>query len=376
MMKLIDLLATLDRLAPLELAEDWDNVGLLLEPRDRTRARVKNLVMTIDLTRRVFDECVALKADTIISYHPPIFSGLRRLTRDRELSAIVLEAVRRGMAIYSPHTALDAAPGGVNDWLIGGLGVQSVTPLQGRSAHPGGQDTKLVIFVPRSHVDGLREALVQLGCGVIGDYTHCSFELEGEGTFRGGQGSRPFIGEAERLERAGEVRLEMVCSSGMLKNVSDVLDQHHPYEEPAWDALALRPRPLVNAGQGRLGTFSRPVTLKTLVRRIKKHLGLKQLRLATAPGHDSGSCIEHVAVCAGAGASVILDAPRADVLLTGEMRHHDILASLSRGRSVILCDHTNTERGFLPHFAERLKQEHPDLGVHVAVCDHDPLQIV
>ncbi len=372
-MKLPQVLAALEEIAPLSLAEDWDNVGLLLEPKER--ASVKACMLTIDLTRPVYDEAVKQGCDLIVSYHPPIFSGLKRLTRQDAQQAILLDASRRGIAIYAPHTALDAAMGGVNDWLMDGLGVKGGRPNAPTSAHRSGMDTKIVIFVPDTHVGIIRDALVAVGCGHIGDYSNCSFELEGQGTFRGGKNSKPVVGVAEQLERVEEIRLEMVCRSSQLGTIDDVIRSCHPYEEAAWDAYALRPKPSPRLGQGRHGTFTRPLSVNTLVKKVKGLLGLSHVRLAVAKKHEEGALLESVALCAGAGASVLLNR-KEDFILTGEMRHHDVLAFVARGQTVVLCDHSNTERGFLSVYAERLKPLLAGVEVYLSKSDRDPLVIV
>ncbi|MFT7617371.1 MAG: dinuclear metal center YbgI/SA1388 family protein [Planctomycetota bacterium] len=370
--KLKAVLDSLEAIAPLRLAEEWDNVGLLVEAK--RNATVKSVLFTIDLTRPVFDESVLLGADLIVSYHPPIFSGLKRLSRRNSQQEIILDAVRKGIAIYSPHTALDACEGGVNDWLISGLGIKNVTAISQANQFTNGMDTKLVVFVPDTHVDELRRALVEAGCGRIGKYSHCSFELEGQGTFQGDASTNPLLGKAGNLERVDEIRLEMVCRQSDLGQIGKAIKTHHPYEEAAWDALAMRTKVRVKTGQGRQGKLNRPLSLHTAIKKVKQHLGLSYLRVASAPRHQDGERLESVAVCAGAGASVLLG-QSADLLVTGEMRHHDVLACVAKGQSVILCEHTNTERGFLPILAKQILNRHSDLEVQVSKTDRDPLVI-
>lgn len=268
--------AALEQIAPPELAEEWDNVGLLVEPA-RAGQRVRRIVLTIDLTEPVLEEALARHAELIVAYHPPIFTPLLRLTRATPTGRMLLAAVGRGVAIYSPHTALDSAPGGLNDWLADGLGA------------------------------GLRRSLLP-------PRASCEF------------------------------------------SPSDASDS-----------------PV--AGQGREVHLSRAVTLATLVRRIKEHLGLAKLRVARAERHAGGEAIGSVALCAGAGSSVLMDAS-ADLLLTGEMKHHDVLAALASGRSVILCEHSSSERGYLPVLGERLSAcLGGDVAVTVSRRDNDPMVI-
>ncbi len=264
------LIAAMEAIAPAGLAAAWDNTGLLIEPPgDRGIARI---AITIDLTEPVLDEALDEGADAIVAYHPPIFAGVKRLVLGDASSRVLMRCVQAGIAVYSPHTALDAAPGGMNDWLIDGLG-----------------------------------------------------EIH----------SRAAI-------------------------------------EPAPPELA----PDGIAGVGRIGTLAEPAPLAALIRQTKAWLDLALVRVAAPAEHAAGQPLERVAVCPGAGGSVFdaLKEP-VDLLVTGELRHHDVLAWVARGTSVILTDHTNTERGFLGILGQRLEAALP--GVATVLCrqDRDPLAI-
>ncbi len=360
--------AVLEELAPLRFAEEWDRVGLLAAPAPG--GRVRRLFLAVDLTEEVLEEALAGKAGMILAYHPPLFHPLTTLSWENPKERILIRAIRAGIPVYSPHTALDAAPGGVNDWLASGLGPGKTTPL---SPCLGPGEFKLVTFVPPGRADGLRAALARAGAGVIGDYRECSFNLEGTGTFFGGEGTSPVVGAKGRLERVREVRLEMVLPPSLLPRVARVLAEEHPYEEPAWDVYPLERKPLPGAGQGRMVELRRPLSPAALVRRVKKHLGLRRVRAAFPPGMER---VERVALCAGAGNQVLQDARDAQVVWTGEMSHHAVLAHLAAGRGVILCGHTETERGYLPVLAERIAGKLPGLQVVVSRKDRPPLASV
>jgi dinuclear metal center YbgI/SA1388 family protein len=230
---------------------------------------VATVLVTIDLTEEVLIEAKAAKANLVVAYHPIIFTGLKRLTQKAAGERIVIESIRSGIAIYSPHTALDAALWGMNDWLAQALGKGVVAPIVPQTAAPAG------------------------------------------------------------------------------------------------------------TGMGRTVELEQPRTLEELVATIKQHLGVTQLRVAEASQHTSGAPIQSAAVCAGAGGSVFKHVESVDLLLTGEMRHHDILARVAAGTSVILADHTNTERGYLPHLAKWLGDAlGGDVNVIVSSADSEPLKIV
>lgn len=264
-------LAALDDIAPLRLAAPWDNVGLLVDPTGADTP-VRRIFLCIDLTEPVFAEALEDGADLIVAYHPIIFGGFERLDRADGQRRTVIDAIREGIAVYSPHTAADSAPGGVCDWLLDAVG-----PVVERAA----------IEPPK--LDG--------------------------------------------------------------------------------DAAA-------GAGLGRVGTLIEPAPLATLLPRVKKHLGLRHLRVAEAPGHGDGAPVSTVAVCPGAGGSLFEAVGDVDLLITGEMRHHDVLSRVARGTSVILTDHTNCERGWL-RLLEVALENRLGGGVSVAVSarDRDPLAV-
>merc|ERR1712136_411390 len=268
---LTDVCAGLNRVAPLQLAAKWDNVGLLTEPSQPHF--VKKIILTNDLTESVMEESIKEGVDMIVSYHPPIFSSLKRLAQSKWKDRI---------AIYSPHTGCDALRGGVNDWLSLGLG----------------------------------------------ELSH----------------SEPII-------------LSNDC-------------EPESTTDNSWT-------PCKNNGMGRTCTLSSPVQLSDLVDDIKSHLGMKHLRVALGHGKTFKSEVNRVALCAGSGAS-ILQGVKADVYLTGEMSHHEVLDAASNGVTVILCEHSNTERGYLHTYRKQILDAlgSTDVSIILSKSDRDPLIVV
>ena len=346
-MKLSKILTVLEAIAPPALAEDWDQVGLHVGDVGQSVTRG---LLCIDLTEAVLDEAVRQGAELIVAYHPPIFKPLPRLTTGDVKQRIIWRAVREGIAIYSPHTALDAAAGGVNDWLAGGLGEGEVRTIRAGAA-VGGRRYKLVTFVPGDALDAVRSAMHLAGAGRIGGYESCSFSGEGEGTFLGGAGTSPVIGKSGRFERVAERRLEMVVDGRDLSAVTAALREAHPYEEPAFDVYPLEDVPDGRMGQGRVVTLARPVGMSLLVERVKAMLGVKHLEVGVPKGMKR---VQRIGLCAGAGGSLLNEAGPIDAFLTGEMRHHDQLAAVGRGVAVLLAGHTQTERPYLPVLRKRL----------------------
>jgi dinuclear metal center YbgI/SA1388 family protein len=372
--------ALLDAIAPLAYAEAWDNVGLLLEPlgdrRDPAQpAGVARVLFAIDLTEAVLEEALAGDTDLIVAYHPPLFRPLKRLLGGSVSERVLQRAVRAGMAIYSPHTALDAAPGGVNDWLADGVGAGTRSPLVDAGVLAPGAELKLVTFVPEARADELRAALARAGAGVIGEYTECSSQVSTTGTFLGGPNTNPALGTRGQLERVAELRLEMVCPRRALGRIARVMRDVHPYEEPAWDVYPLAPRPAPGFGMGRGVILDTPTTLAALCERLKAQLGRGTLRVAATDAMRAGSAIRRVALCAGSGSSIFEQAPGFDVYVTGELSHHAVLAHLGADASVVLCEHSSSERGFLTRYAELVRERAGGaLRTVVSRADREPLE--
>lgn len=381
-----DLMAALDRIAPLRYAEAWDKVGLLLGTESDSLCGP--VLLTIDLTEQVLDEAIALGASAVVAYHPPIFTPLERLTDRSTAERVILRAARAGIALCSPHTALDAVPGGVCDWLCEGLSTPTPANIQAEGkvhgdcralvphaqhSHPPTQEVKITTFVPAEHLDTVRNALATAGAGLIGKYRVCSFSSPGTGTFLGDAGTNPAVGEAGTLESVAEHRLEMVCSHAALPLALQTLRRFHPYEEPAIDVMPLVAQPVRSVGAGRRLSLDRPATVAELAARLRAFLS-SPVRFADAA---NGSPVKVIGVCAGSGGELVgrLRPEGCEVFVTGELSHHKTLALVNSGISVILGEHTGTERGYLPRLAARLGQLLHEARIVVSKADRDPLSL-
>lgn len=379
-MRVQDAVRAMEEIAPLSYAESWDRVGLHVGRVDSSLR--SGVLLTIDLTEQVMYEAEEAGVGLIVAYHPPIWEPLARITNASAKQRVILRAIERGIAIYSPHTALDAVEGGMTDWLCEGLSGGSEGKILGdcralkshaRTAET--QQVKIVTFVPPEDVDKIRGALATAGAGIVGKYTVCSFSLEGNGTFFGGEDSNPAAGKAGRLESVREVRLEMVCSKAALALAIQTLEQFHSYEEPPVDVYELMAKPTRRDGTGRRLVLDHPVSISELAARLKKHIGREQIRVACADIHKPASV---VGVCPGAGAELVEAAVRdgCEVFVTGEMKHHEVMAALDAGIGTILGEHTSTERGYLPRLASRLERALPGVRVKCAMSDADPVRVI
>jgi dinuclear metal center YbgI/SA1388 family protein len=376
-MNVQNIINAMETIAPLRFAADWDNVGLLIGSRGWS---AQSVMLTIDLTEPVLEEAVSAGAQMVIAYHPPIFSAIKSLTDETGGSVVALKAARAGVAVFSPHTALDAAPGGVNDWLAQGLMTSNsrgdVRALKVMSDLPESEQCKIITFAPAESVEHIRNGLAAVGAGRIGEYQLCSFEIAGKGTFLGGDDANPSVGRRGQLEHFDEIQLQMVCPKAALGLAVMAIKQFHPYEEPPIEIYQLMARPRRSTGQGRRVVFDQPVAMRSLIQRLKSHLRVQQVHVAKALKPPSRVSI--AGLCAGAGGSLCDTAisQGCNVFITGEMRHHDVLAAQARGCTVVLAGHTNTERGYLGPLREQLAKMLPDVEFQVSRRDRDPLRVM
>jgi dinuclear metal center YbgI/SA1388 family protein len=374
-----DLVALMQTIAPLEYAEEWDRVGLLVG--DTRRDIAGPVFLTIDLTERVLGEAIRAGASAVIAYHPPIFDPLNRITDATPRQRVILRAIEASIAIYSPHTALDAVPGGITDWLCEGLSggdgriAGDCRALTAHARLPASQEVKIVTFMQPSDVEQIRNALASGGAGMIGKYKLCSFETRGTGSFLGASDTQPAVGRPAHLERVDEVRLEMVCGKAALPLAMELIRRFHPYEEPAIDVYQLVAQPRRSAGQGRRLVLDRPAMMTELAHRMKAFLKRDRIRYALS-GEDRP--ITHIGVVPGSGASLsrLARDEGCELFVTGEMKHHEVMGALNAGMSVLLGNHTSTERGYLPRLADQMQKLAPTLKVVVSQVDQDPLVTV
>ncbi len=355
-MQLKSVLTALRDVAPEHLAEPWDKVGLQVGAE---RRNISSALLCIDLTEAVVREAVRRKCELIVSYHPPVFKPLAGLVESGAGSgwkqrALAL-AVRHKLAVYAPHTALDAVAGGMNDWLAQGLGEGAVRPIVPTAA---GARFKVAAFVPGKHADAVRDAMFAAGGGGQGLYRGCSFNTPGVGTFEPLRGAKPAVGRIGKMSWVEELRVEVLCAAASVGPVVAALREAHPYEEPAFDVIPLDPRSggaaPATTGAGRLLTLDAPIQAGTLAARLKAHLGVKHLKTSW-PGKQAK--VTTVAVCVGSGGSLFEHpaAAGADAFVTGEMQHHGVLDLAQRGKVVLLAGHTQTERPHLPVYRERIR---------------------
>ncbi len=358
------LLAAIEQIAPLTAAADWDNVGLLAGAPEWPARRI---LAAIDLTDDVAREALRRRCDALLLYHPPIFKGIRTISARADAPTTLLaELLAARIAIVAVHTALDAAAGGTNDVLLDAFPIRARFPLQ--PAGTSAAQFKLVVFAPQREVRALRAALSAAGAGVIGQYSECSFALDGRGTFRGSESSRPTIGRHMQLEEIDETRLEMRVPRALLGSAVRALYATHSYEEPAFDLYPLHE--LDGRGQvglGRVGLLERPIDGRKLIAALSR---IAELSLATVVG-SLARRFESITAAAGSFGERAFSDP-ASLVITGELKHHEALRLRKRGISAICLGHCSSERPALRALADRLRRALRGARVDLARSDRPP----
>ena len=350
-----DVLAAVEDIAPKGFAYEWDRVGLRI---GESGARVKRVLCTLSVTREVFERAKKLKADCVVAHHSPIWDPLKTLDLSDPDAKLWVDFASAGIACVGAHTNLDVAPGGVNDVLADRIGIVNRSPL---FPTPHVSLVKIVTFVPESHVDAVRDAMAQAGAGVIGDYTHCSFTLTGEGTYIPGEESNPFAGKRGKLSKEMELRLEMQVHEARQSAVVAAMCSAHPYEEVAYDVYPMLNRD-PEIGIGLIGELEKAMSAKAFASHVLDVLDAQHVRVA-GPKPRS---VKKVAVMGGAGGSQIGKVPAGvDAFVTGDVGYHEAQLAEARGLYVVDAGHNPTERWVVPVLAKELRKRLS--GVNVSV---------
>lgn len=340
-----DVREIMDAWAPPSIAWEGDNVGLQVgDPA----MRVRGILVALDVTEGVIAEAGRRGANLIVSHHPLLFRPLRSLTPASPVARSVTALASRGIALFAAHTNLDFTRGGTSFALAGALGIEGADFLR----KPYRLQSKVVTFVPPADADAVARAMSEAGAGIIGEYDQCSFRMEGTGTFRGGAASRPAVGTRGRHERVREVRLEMVAPRQAVPRVVRALVSAHPYEEPAYDIVALENVDRAY-GMGVIGELPRRVSLARFLATVRRALGARAPRFAG----DPRALVQKIAVCGGSGAALLDDAiaSGADVYVTADVKYHAYHEADGR-LALVDAGHYETEFPVVGAVAEHLRR--------------------
>jgi dinuclear metal center YbgI/SA1388 family protein len=363
MVRLREITGFLEGLAPLSFQESYDNSGLQVGNPD---AEITGILVALDVTEKVVEEAAGLGFNLVVSHHPVIFGGLKSLTGSSMAERVVELAIRHGVALYSAHTNLDAVAGGVNAMMAGRLGlsgIQVLDPVKGNLK-------KVVVFVPQKQADEVRSAMFGAGAGRIGEYDSCSFNLEGEGTFRGSEDTHPFAGQAGEFHREPETRVETIIPAHRLGSVIRAMIAAHPYEEVAYDVYPLENEyPL--AGAGVSGVLEDAMDERVFLNFVKDRFRTGIIRHSELLGKP----VRKVALCGGAGSFLLKKAIHAgaDVFITGDMKYHQFFDA--EGRIVVMdIGHYESEQFTRELFYDLLTKKFPKFAIRLSEVVTNPIK--
>jgi len=344
-MTVSDVETIMEQWAPRWIAWDRDNVGLQVGDRN---ASVRRILLCLDVTRDIVDEAIRKKADMLISHHPLLFHPPTSITKSDLQGELILRLAENRIALYSSHTNLDFTRDGVSFALAHALGLRNIRFLSSLK----GLMSKLAVFVPQGSVGKVLEAMADAGAGTIGNYSHCSFQVDGRGTFLGSAEANPAVGKRGVLETTAEVRLEMILPRSAVGRVATAMKSVHPYEEVAYDVYPLD-NESTDFGMGAIGELESSVSLKDFLKRVRKALDAEAVKAA---GNAKGR-IQRVAVCGGSGSDLLPAAIQsgAEAFVTADVRYHTFLDADGR-LALVDAGHWETEHPVLPVIESRLQQ--------------------
>jgi dinuclear metal center YbgI/SA1388 family protein len=351
-----DIIKIMERLAPSRLAEEWDNPGLQVGQKDW---HVNAIWVALDPLPEVVSAACQKGIDLLITHHPLILKPLKSIDFSTPAGSIIQMATQHQLAIFSAHTNLDIADGGVNDILARKIGLNHLKPLEKiRGAGDSGQ-VKLAVYVPPEYEQKILNALFDTAAGRIGEYTCCSFRSQGKGTFRPEEKAKPFLGKTGEISHTDEIRIETVVPKDAVAHVIERIRETHPYETAAYDVYPLF-NPETPRGIGRIGMLPEPTDLTAFALRIKEKLRLKSLKIAGKPDLP----VRKAALCGGSGSGLMkrFFSSDAQVYISGDLRYHDARDAEAAGRGLIDIGHFASEYLIVEALAEHLGNILSDAG--------------
>ncbi len=362
-----------EKLAPKQLAIGEDPIGWQIgDPSEQ----INHVLVALELTTKVIDYAINIGAKMIVTHHPVFFRPMKSLRTDQPKGRLIQRCIQDGICVYSAHTNLDVARGGLNDWLAESIGLEQVKHF---SQTRFDQHLKLVVYVPAEAEELVTSAMFGAGAGWIGEYSHCSFRQSGTGTFQPQVGSNPYIGKVGEVESVNEIRIETIVPSAQKDRVIQAMIAAHPYEEVAYDVFQLE-----GIGQpqsiGRIGFLPMPITLEQFTQQLKTTFALKGIRFVG----DANRLIKKVAIIGGAARSYWPSAQQAgaDVFITGDIDYHTAVDALEAGMSLIDPGHhvesimQQQLTNWLIQCADQQGGDAPNVMISAYPNDNNPFQFV
>jgi dinuclear metal center YbgI/SA1388 family protein len=361
-MKLSVITNFLESIAPLNYQEDYDNAGLLV---GNSNDEISAALVALDCTEQVVDEAISKNCNLIITHHPIVFKGLKKLNGKNYVERVVLKAIKNNIALYAIHTNLDHVAHGVSGMICKQLGIEKAKILSPKD----NLLKKLVTFCPRANADEVRNALFLAGAGNISNYSECSFNAEGTGTFKGNEQTNPFVGERGVRHEEAEVRIETIFKVQDERKVMLALFESHPYEEVAYDIYSLANK-LQEVGAGMVGWLPQEMDGAEFLHYLKEKMRAKVIRhTALLPKR-----IKKVAVCGGAGSFLLKDAiaAGADAFVTADFKYHEFFDAEDR---LIICDigHYESEQFTSNLLIDNIQEKFPNFAIRLTEHNTNPI---
>lgn len=364
-MKLSSIISLLEEFAPLSLQESYDNAGLLTGNRDMD---ISSALITLDITEEIIDEAIYNGDNLIISHHPLVFKAIKKLNGYNSVERCLIKAIKNDIAIYSSHTNIDSVFNGVSGKMCEKLNLKNTQILSPTKNYL----KKLICYCPKEYAEKVREAIFSSGAGHIGNYSHCSFNSEGYGSFKAGEKANPFVGEKNDLHYENEIKIETILDENLIKAAIKAMIEAHPYEEVAYDIIAtenINP----NIGFGMIAELEQEMDTMEFFLSLKEIFGCKHLRHSKITKEK----IKNIALCGGSGSFLIDDAikQKADIFITGDIKYHDYFTTEDK---IIIADigHFESEQFTKEIIYELITNKLPTFAVRFSKVNTNPINYI
>ena len=364
-MKLSKIVTFFNEIAPEKLQEAYDNSGLLIGD---AKSEISKALISLDVTSDVIDEAISNNCNLIIAHHPMIFKPIKKLTGGNLTEKLIVKAIKNDIAIYAIHTNLDNISNGVNDILAKKINLKNTQILAPSSS----KLNKIVCFCPIQHAEQVRNAMFDAGAGHIGNYDNCSFNLEGKGSFRALDNSKPFVGKKGEIHLETEIRIETVVPDFKINQVVKNMIKAHPYEEVAYDIYVLENQSLIT-GAGMIGELDEEIEIRDFLLKVKQKLNTPHLR------HNKllDKKVKRIAICGGSGSFLInrAHAKGADVYITGDIKYHEFFDHQDE-MTIVDAGHYETEQFTKELISSFLIENFPNFAVQISETKTNPVSFL
>ncbi len=361
-MQVKDIIQFLERKAPPVFQENYDNSGLICGDRE---AECTGVLVCLDSVEAIIDEAIDKNCNLVVAHHPILFSGLKRITGKTYMERTIIKAIKNDVAIYAIHTNLDNVMSGVNQKFADTLGLQNTRILAPKN------DTlnKLSFYVPMNDADQVKEALFSAGAGEIGNYSHCSFNVNGTGTFKANEHANPHVGQKNEVHSEAETKVEVLVGKHVLGKVVNALLEVHPYEEVAYDIYALL-NSNSEIGSGMVGELETAMNREQFLNHLKSSMKTDLVRYTKS----NKKMIKKVAICGGSGSFLLNNAKAcgADAFVTGDFKYHQFFDAEGE---IMICDigHFESEQFTIALLGDWLTENFPKFAVHFTEINTNPV---